>query len=152
MIDLSKEFYDLIKNTSSALGKQINMEYIDIVDRGVPHVPRSLPFGKMAVYVFIFNETFLKIGKVGANSNARFLSQHYNPASSASNLAISILTDHEMSKYGITSSNVGDWIKKNCRRIDIFIDAKLGMFTLDLIEAILHYKYEPQYEGFLSQR
>ncbi|GEM_PF-5297747 len=46
----------------------------------------------------------------------------------------------------------GNWIKKNCRRIDILLDADLGIFTLELIEATLHYKYEPKYEGFLAQR
>ena len=56
------------------------------------------------------------------------------------------------SNLNIDPSNIKDWIKTNCRRIDIIIDADLGVFSLELIEGIMHYKYEPRYEGFASQR
>ncbi|MGX8797709.1 hypothetical protein ACR6HW_16855 [Fusibacter sp. JL298sf-3] len=94
----------------------------------------------------------MKIGKAGPSSNARFLSQHYNPKSARSTLAASILADEKMQNKGINETNVGDWIKKNCRRIDILLDVNLGIFTLELIEAALHYRYEPIYEGFSAQR
>lgn len=32
------------------------------------------------------------------------------------------------------------------------MDADLGIFSLELVEAALHYKYEPVYEGFSTQR
>ncbi|MOA62855.1 hypothetical protein D3C78_1884020 [compost metagenome] len=48
--------------------------------------------------------------------------------------------------------SIGDWIKNNVERIDLEIDATLGVFTLNLIEAILHCLYLPRYEGFKSQR
>ncbi|MEV6689536.1 hypothetical protein AB0N28_30125, partial [Streptomyces sp. NPDC051130] len=66
--------------------------------------------------------------------------------------AASILLDKRMQEKGITENNVGDWIKSNCRRVDIILDSDLGIFTLELIEAALHYKYEPIYEGFAAQR
>ncbi len=69
-----------------------------------------------------------------------------------STLAKSILSDVEMRDKGINEDNVGEWIKQNCRRIDVEIDADLGIFTLEFIEAVLHYKYTPKYEGFSSQR
>ena len=106
----------------------------------------------MAVYTFNYKGNFLKIGKAGPKSKARFVSQHYNSKSAASTLAASILSDIDMKYQGITAENVGDWIKCNCRRIDILIPADMGIFTLELIEAALHYKYEPKYEGFDSQR
>lgn len=105
----------------------------------------------MAVYMFLFNSDFLKIGKANHRSNARFCSHHYS-LSAPSTLAKSLLADYEMISFNITPSNVKDWIKTNCRRIDIIIDADLGVFALDLIEGIMHYKYEPRYEGFSSQR
>jgi hypothetical protein len=80
------------------------------------------------------------------------MSQHYNPKSAISNLAKSILSDSNMKNLGITEANVGDWIKHNCRRIDIIIDMEVGIFALELIEAVLHYKYCPVYEGFIAQR
>ena len=106
----------------------------------------------MGVYTFLYQDAFLKIGKAGPNSGARFSSQHYLPNSSASNLARSILNDTRMQDLGLTEKNVGSWIKQNTRRIDILLDASLGIFTLELIEAALHFKYEPRYEGFQNQR
>lgn len=144
---------ECIKNVFNALGHEADFDKIDIVDRGQPHTaPRRLPNGKMAIYTFIYEGDFLKIGKVGPNSNARYTSQHYHPNASRSNLAKSILDDIAMKKNGITESNVGEWIKNNCRRIDIEIDAELGFFALELIEALLHYEFTPKYEGYSSQR
>lgn len=152
MIDYVKEFDELIQITFSSLGKPLDKNLYNIVDRGLPHQPKSLQSGTMGVYAFYYDGYFLKIGKVGSKSNARFLSQHYNPYSSKSNLAKSILNDIRMENFGITQGNVGDWIRRNCGRIDIIISSKAGIFALDLIEAILHYKYSPLYEGYISQR
>jgi hypothetical protein len=146
------EIQEIIKEVTEILGKPIDKEKYRIVDRGIPHKPQSLPNGMMGVYVFWYNGEFLKIGKAGPNSNARFLSQHYNPKSAKSTLSASILTDKNMQDKCITEQNVGDWIKKNCYRIDILLDVSLGIFTLELIEAVLHYKYEPIYEGYITQR
>jgi len=97
-------------------------------------------------------DELIKIGKAGSNSGARFLSQHYNPKSANSTLAASLLKDSDMSVFGIDEANVKDWIKCNCKRIDIVMDSSLGVFALGLVEAVLHYYYEPKYEGFNSQR
>lgn len=152
MADYIKEFEQVISSVSNDLGRPINMSKIRIRDRGVPHQAPKWEDGYMAVYTFNYNGTFLKIGKAGPKSKARFISQHYNPKSAMSTLAASILNDIEMKYQGITESNVGDWIKRNCRRVDVLIPIEMGIFTLELIEAALHYKYEPKYEGFDSQR
>ncbi|WP_092639280.1 hypothetical protein [Acetanaerobacterium elongatum] len=151
-MDYINEIDTLIQEVSSAIGKPISREKYEIVDRGLPHIPPSrLPAEKMAVYMFLLGDEFLKIGKANNRSNARFCSQHYG-LNAPSTLAKSLLEDSEMSNSKIVPSNIKDWIKTNCRRIDIIIDADLGVFTLELIEAIMHYKYEPRYEGFVSQR
>ena len=146
-----KEFDEIIRSVTAAAGKGINSGY-SIVDCGMPHTPATLKRGTMGIYTFLYNDEFLKIGKAGPNSNARFSNQHYLPRSSQSNLSKSILKDPSMQDLGITEDNVGDWIKKNTRRIDVLIDASLGIFTLELIEAAFHYRYEPRYEGFSNQR
>lgn len=143
---------EIISDVTSVLDKPIERTRFEVIDRGVPHVPVSLPEGKMGVYIFLYEDRFLKIGKVGLNSNARFKSQHYLPYSSKSNLAKSILSDETMICKGINEKNVGDWIKNNCQRVDVLIDSSLGIFSLGLIEAVLHYKFEPIYEGVSSQR
>lgn len=145
------EFREIIESVTSAAGRKVGSGY-EIIDRGMPHVPRTLKRGTMGVYTFLYKDEFLKIGKAGPNSNARFFSQHYLPASSASNLSKSLLNDNEMKGLGITEDTVGDWIRQNTRRIDIILDESLGIFTLELIEAALHFKYEPRYEGFKNQR
>jgi len=151
-MDYVHEIETLIQNTTLAIGKPILKDKYEIVDRGLPHIPPTrLPDGKMAIYMFLLGDEFLKIGKANYRSNARFCSQHYG-LNAPSTLAKSLLSDGEMSSLNITSSNMKNWIKTNCRRIDIIIDADLGVFALELIEGIMHYKYEPRYEGFASQR
>ena len=150
-MDFINDFDQIILDVTRILGKPIDKGKYEIIDRGIPHQPRSLPKKKMGVYTFWYEGEFLKIGRAGSNSNARFLSQHYNQ-SAKSTLAASILADKKMQNKGINEINVGDWIKNNCRRIDILLDVNLGIFTLELIEAALHYRYEPIYEGFSAQR
>ena len=151
MTDYTTEFNQLIQNVSSALGKKIDPTKYEIIDRGVPHRPPTLPPGKMGIYTFLYKGRFLKIGKAGASSGPRFSSHHYNPNSSQSTLAASLLDDAKMVNK-VNKANVKDWIMNNCQRIDVIIDEKLGVFALALIEAALHYCYEPKYEGFPSQR
>lgn len=151
-MDFVNDFDKIIREVSSVLGKSIDNEKYEIIDRGTPHKPKALPRGMMGVYTFFYEGKFMKIGKAGPKSSARFLSQHYSPKSANSTLAKSILTDKRMQDKGITERNVGDWIKNNCRRVDILLNLDLGIFTLELIEAALHYKYEPIYEGFATQR
>ena len=142
----------IIKDITSVLGKPIENKKFRIIDRGIPHKPESLPPGTMGIYAFSYNGEALKIGKAGSNSNARFLSQHYNPKSAQSTLAASILMDERMQNLEIDEDNIKQWIKNNCRRVDVLFDSDLSIFTLELIEAALHYTYEPRYEGFSSQR
>lgn len=145
------EISNLIIKVSQILGEEITENNFQIIDRGIPHEsPTVLPRGKTAVYIFYCpnEKCFLKIGKVGAKSQARFTSQHYNPESAKSNLASSLLNDNEMKlKYNLNNDNIKNWIKQNCRRIDILFDVKLGKFANELCESILHYKYKPKYEG-----
>ncbi|MEG2411512.1 MAG: hypothetical protein RSA29_07385 [Clostridium sp.] len=144
-----------IENTlievTDILNSKIDTRKFQVIDRGLPHSCKSLLKGKMGIYIFKYKDTYLKIGKVGAKSNARFTSQHYNPNSSNSNLAKSILSDDEMIKLGLDESNIEKWIKNNTSRIDILLDEDLGIFTLNLFEACLHYKFRPKYEGFKNQ-
>ena len=117
------------------------------------HPPSSLPHGKMAVYIFFWNEKCLKVGKVGSNSNARYTSQHYNPRSSNSNLAKSIsLSKDKLGLTDISEANVGTWIRSNTDRINILLGSHHGIPVLTLLESFLQCRLRPYYEGFESQR
>ena len=118
-----------------------------------PHAPPTrLPSGKMAVYVFSRGAEVPKVGKVGAKSQARYTSQHYNPGSAMSTLAASILADrvrHELTDSDAAS--VGVWIKTNVDRVNFLLDERLGVRLLTLLEAFLQCRLNPRYEGFKSQ-
>ncbi len=125
---------------------------IEVLQR--PHrPPTSLPRDSMAVYVFLWNERCLKVGKVGPRSNARYTSQHYNPWSSKSNLAASILKNKEdLGLSDMTDENVGAWIKKETTRVNIILPADLGVPVLSLLESFTQCRLRPEFEGFKSQR
>jgi hypothetical protein len=119
-----------------------------------PHRPPTcLPAGRLAVYVFSYGDVVLKVGKVGANSGPRYTSQHYNAASAASTLAASLLKEgNEIGVTGLTVESAGDWIKKNTTRINFLMKTECGVPALSLLEAFLHCRLKPCFEGFASQR
>jgi len=62
------------------------------------------------------------------------------------------LNDPDMQHYNLNKENIKDWIKNNVVRIDIILDESLGIFVLNFLEAFMHCKLKPKYEGFDSQR
>ena len=133
-------------------GVTFDRNKISIDDLGCPHTPRGLRNGEMAIYTFQRAGQYLKIGKAGSSSNARFRSQHYSPYRANSNLAKSLLNDPDMQSCGFDENNIDEWIKQNIRRIDILIDEDAGIFVLNFLEAFLHCVFHPKYEGFKNQR
>ena len=138
------------EEVTRTLGHALTADSYDIKDAVCPHQQTPLPKGYAAVYIFAYKTgnkyECLKIGKANAKSNARFTSQHYG-FSSPSTLARSICNDDEFRKMGVTEENVKEWILNNLRRINIFIKAEEGKAATELIEALLHYKFRPRYEG-----
>ena len=114
-----------------------------------PHRPPSpLPDGMMAVYGFWWNGEWLKIGKAGPNSTPRYTSQHYNPRSARSTLASSLAGDEEMVRIpDFDPSTPADWIKSATSRVNILLPSKSGNGLLALLEAFLHERLKPRYEG-----
>ena len=142
----------LIVAELAAIEIQPSAIYIETLT--MPHrPPSSLPKGKMAVYVFSDKECVLKVGKIGQKSQARYTSQHYNPHSSNSNLAKSILKDEDaVQKYNVNDGNISDWIKKNTDRVNFLLYANVGMRALTLLEVFIQCRLLPVYEGFSSQQ
>ena len=114
-----------------------------------PHrAPTRLPAGKMAVYGFWGDGSWLKIGKVGPNSNARYTSQHYNLGSAQSTLAGSLVNDSHMLAVAEFDPNAsGVWIKAAAHRVNILMPASRQPGLLALLEAFLHLRVRPRYEG-----
>ena len=116
---------------------------IFIDDLGCPHKPKALAKGKMAIYTFQRDGQYLKIGKVGQKSNARFQNQHYGAHRAKSNLAKSLLHDPDLNMYSLNENNIDEWIRNNIQRIDLLIDpidTRTDVFVLNLLEAFLHWQ------------
>jgi hypothetical protein len=113
-----------------------------------PHrQPSSLPSGLMALYGFCGPDGWLKIGIAGKQSQARYTSQHYNARSAPSTLAASLVKDPSMSTCaGFCVDSPGEWIRSNCHRVNVLIDAEHGRPLLALLEAFLHVRLKPRYE------
>ena len=117
-----------------------------------PHQPRSLPEGNFAVYVFSIkppSNQVLKVGRVGLNSNARFVSHHYKPGRANSSLAGSLLASSQDIIPFSYRDNIGDWIKSNCDRDHFFIPEEIqnAQSITNLLEAYLQLRLLPLFEG-----
>ena len=142
-----EEIKNLIIEASRLVGAPLEYEKdFEIKYQPINHKPVALPQGKMAVYTFVYNGNFLKIGQASANAGARYRNQHYNPNAANSTLANRLINDPENSSL-VNEDNVKQWIKENCERYDVIIDKEYGKFALNFIEGMLHYKYKPKYEG-----
>ena len=123
----------------------ISVEYLD-----APHRPPvRLPAGKMAVYGFWGDGTWLKIGKAGPNSNARYTSQHYNAGSAQSTLAGSLGNDPRMnSVVGFKASDPGSWIRASTHRVNILLlSSKDIAYKLSLL-AVCQGRNRPKSDQF----
>lgn len=121
---------------------------IDKIPMGQHEKLKDLPKGKTAVYVFSYKERFLKVGRVGPRSQARYKSQHYNPCSSRSNLAKSLLKNESAARdHCLTIENVGEWIREKTDRVNFIFDANVDKRTPKLLEAFAQCKLEPVFEG-----
>lgn len=110
------------------------------------HLPVQLPNNFAAVYIFKWNDQYLKVGKVNSNSNARYQSHHYNPDSSPSNLSKSLLSETEFQAL-LGDGIVGEWIKENTTRFNILIPVHLGKNFVHFAEAFFILKCNPKFEN-----
>jgi hypothetical protein len=141
---------DLVALCNSAKQAGFNVEATEIEllqwDFGITnHIPLQLPSNKAAIYIFKWNNSYLKVGKVNANSNARYQSQHYNPNSSNSNLSKSLLADIEFQAL-LGDKSVGNWIKENTTRFNLLIPTALGKNFVHFAEAFFILKCNPRFE------
>ena len=131
------------------------------VDRlGRPHTPSPLPVGWQGVYSFQYENTWLKVGKAGPKSGARWMSQHYDPGSAMSSLAFSLVQyghfaprEHpallglQAKLREVSPDNIGGWIKGNTERVNVLIRAELGTSGLARLESLAHRFLKPVFEG-----
>ena len=152
---LLREFAESANETGIAV------ESVEHEAQLAPHQPHKLPAGKCAVYVFSLSLKYgvvcpagvnrvLKVGRVGPRSNARFLSQHYNPRSARSTLAGSLVKSSVLWRYlGIiemSEATVGEWIRDNLDRDNFYLSAT-RVSELPILERYLRGRLGPVFEG-----
>ncbi len=134
------------RTVSDLAGSKIVFEKEDVE---FLHKPR-LPTGKMAIYGFWFDGAWLKIGQAGPNSGPRYTYQHYG-FKVGSTLAKSLSSDESMRKIaGLEKddeSGWGEWIEHETSRVNILLTSTRGKNLLSLLEAFLHVRLHPKYEG-----
>lgn len=133
---------------------------IRVENLGIPHRPLPLLAGWQGVYCFRYGAAWLKVGKAGPKSAARWTSQHYNAGSAPSTLAFSLLRYGHFSELefsdvpelkehlqDVKADELGDWIKKYTERVNVIIRAEIGPSGLDMLEKIAHGHLKPRFEG-----
>jgi len=149
-MDIEDILYDFIEVCRLANVPNFNRSSIEIKEG---HLSISLEKDTIAAYIFMYGDKCLKVGKVGPNSNARYIYQHYHHKSSNSNLAKSLLNDSILrTSENFKELNVKEWIKANTERINLILDERFGIFVLGLLESFLHCRLHPKYEGFKNQK
>lgn len=80
-------------------------------------------------------------------------SRYYNAGSAKSTLAASLIKHGErIGVAGLNETNVPGWIREHTDRVNFILDASLGVHVLNLLEAFLQCRLQPEFEGFASQR
>jgi hypothetical protein len=67
-----------------------------------PHNPNPLPNGAIGIYIFEVDSIFLKVGKTGTKTTARFNSNHYTRNGGSSTLFNRILSNKEVLESKLT--------------------------------------------------
>lgn len=149
---LAKEIARDFVTVAALAGMPVPLSAIDIEELAAPHKPpSSLPKERMAVYVFLYGERCLKVGKAGQRSAARYCSQHYG-FRAPSTLARSLVASQSRDFSDVNEDNVEAWIRRNTRRINFLIPSSYGVFLLSLMEMFIQCRLKPEFEGFESQR
>jgi len=135
-----------VRQMAHYLKEPLSLDDFEVEVLSPPHFPRALPPGRQSVFAFYWPEkdTFLTVALAGPNSNARFQSQHYLPASSGSNLARKLLQHRDA--LGITDideNTVGLWMKGNLARVNIYLPANISKEVLKYLKDYLKLTWKP---------
>ena len=109
----------------AAIKEGLDLGSYEIETLTAPHEPPPrLPKDRIADYVFATPQQTLKVGLVGAGNRKRYTRYHYQPNRHQNgSLGLSIMSDPQWGKPRLTQATVGDWIKRNCERTNILLNA-----------------------------
>ena len=121
--------------------------------RWPPHESPGPLKGRGAVYSFFWPERgeFLKVGKAGYGTEARYRYQHYGDRA-GSTLFKDLKADCRELGVPCEDGALKDWMYANLARADILLAPGYDEFVLSLLEAFLHLRWRPRYEGNRGRR
>ncbi|GHT83447.1 hypothetical protein FACS1894137_04560 [Spirochaetia bacterium] len=159
-----EEFIEICKKTNL---KAISKEKLQIKSFGSAkdfEWGKKTKFLKTYCFVYLFSndsaEIFYKIGKAGEKSDSRY-DQHFKYKEklqgNGSILARSLIDSGKFKEtWGIEKENSREKIMEHTRRTFFYFqnynDPDDSFFALNLLEAFLHAKFKPIFEGPKSQR
>lgn len=132
---------------SAVIGYEIDLDRIVIEVSPAPHKRGPLRAHHMGIYSFWWRLEALKVGLASPNNNARFRYHHYSPGTSGSNLALSLSRCFEEFAQSEEAVNYRSWIETEVDRIDFQMPAEWGQPIGRLMEAYLHARWRPRFEG-----
>jgi hypothetical protein len=151
---ITAEDIRLLCNVAKEIGVSIDPKSITLQHwaKGVEtHRPARLPKGLFAVYIFVYQNIVLKVGKVsGTKNNDRYYQHHYLVKGASSTLAKSIMQDADYSHL-VKDGNVREWIVNNTERYNIQIPKELGANFIHFVEAFFIIRFNPKYEGRVNK-
>lgn len=138
---------DFKKCLAASAGIPPGLEY-EIRVRWPPHKPPGELNGHGAVYAFYWPErgAFLKVGKAGAQSGPRYRYQHYGP-NAGSTLFKDLKKECDILGIPCEERQLKSWMYAHLARADILLAPRYDPLVLALLEAFLHLRWRPRYEG-----
>lgn len=145
---VQNDLEDLIKAANLAGFNNVNITdlVLEHFENGENHVQQNLDANNAGIYIFKWNERYLKVGMDNSVSGKRFKVYHYNPNSTTSNLSRSLITEPEFQAL-IGDNHPGNWIRANTHRFNILIPKRLEKNFICFAEAFFILKCNPFFEG-----
>lgn len=124
-----------------------SFEY-EIEVRWPPHKPPGGLNGHGAVYAYYWPErgAFLKVGKAGAKSSQRYQYHHYGP-NAGSTLFKDLKKECDILGIPCEEKRLKSWMYAHLARADVLLAPGYDPQVLALLEAFLHLRWRPRYEG-----
>lgn len=141
------DLLDLITAANLAGFNEVNIRDLEFehFENGENHGPQNLDVNFAGIYIFKWNDRYLKVGMDNSVSGNRFRVYHYNPNSTTSNLSKSLILEPEFQAL-IGDMAPGNWIRENTHRFNILIPKRLGKNFICFAEAFFILKCNPLFE------
>lgn len=140
---------DLVALIESATsnGYKVKLEELQLTEwkaGTATHVPEPLPKDCCSIFVYQWNDMYLKVCRALPKANDIYQLHHYKKDTSRSNLAKSLMSDPYF-KDILGKTHPGDWVKANTTRYNVLIPASAGELFLHFAYIFFVWKCSPRF-------